>query len=131
MGRLSKSVFLVALLLLAGVPGYASRFCAMPSGSHEHDCCMGQGQQTASLSGTTNTASWDLSCCCKVVPLGSVTTISISTSERSDDVTYAHLAMGVVTLDPPVSTIRPNRGSPHLVKLRHSPVHALLCTFLV
>jgi hypothetical protein len=131
MGRLSKSVFLVALLLLAGVPGYASHFCAMPSESHTHDCCMGQVQQAASFSGTTSTASWDSSCCCKVAPLGTVTTTSISTSDRSDDVMYAHLAMSVVALEPPASAIRSNRGSPHLVKLRHSSVHALLCTFLV
>ena len=131
MGRLSKSVFLVVLLLLAGVPGYASRFCAMPSGSHMHDCCMGQDQQTSSFSGTTNTASWDSSCCCKVVPLGSVTTTSMPTSDPSDDVTFAHLAMSAMALDPPVSSIRSNRGSPYSVKLRHSPVHAILCTFLV
>ena len=130
MGRISKSVFLVVLLLLTGVPGYASRLCDMPFSSHAHACCMGHHQHTASLSGTTSTASFDSSCC-KVVPPGSVITTTIATSDRSDDVTYAHLAMSAVALDLPASTIRSNRSSPHSAKLRHSPTRALLCTFLV
>ena len=131
MGRLSKSVYLVALLLLAGVPGYASRLCAMPSSSHAHDCCMGHDQQGASLSETTNTASLDSSCCCKVVPLGSVTIPTLSPSVRSYEGTHGTQATNAVALDLPLPTIRSNRGSPHSVKLRHPPVHAFLCTFLV
>jgi hypothetical protein len=131
MGRLSKSAFLVVLLLLAGVPGYASRLCDMPSSSHAHYCCMGHDQQTAPLSGATNTASWGSSCCCKVVPLGSVTISSSSPSVRSYEGTHGAQATNAVALDLPLPTIRSNRGSPHSVKLRHSPVHALLCTFLV
>jgi hypothetical protein len=131
MGRLSKSAFLLVLLLLAGVPGYASCLCAMPSSSHAHDCCLGHDQQAASLSGTTNTASLDSSCCCKVVPLGSLTTTSLSPSVRSYEGTHGTQATNAVALYLPLPTIRSNSGSPHSVKLRHSPVHALLCTFLV
>jgi hypothetical protein len=34
-------------------------------------------------------------------------------------------------LNQPLPIMRSNRGAPHLAELRHSPVHALLCTFLV
>jgi hypothetical protein len=130
MGRLSKAAFLVLLLLMAGVPGFASHLCAMPSGSHIHACCMGHNHQTASLCETTATLSGDSSCC-KVVPLGSVTVPSISPSVSSHDGAYGPQATNGVALDLPLPTIRTSRGSPHLVKLRHPPVHALLCTFLV
>lgn len=131
MGRLSKSVFLVVLLLLAGASGLASPLCAMSSGSHTHACCMGHDQQMAALCGTTGTLSGDSSCGCKVGPFGLVTTPSILPSIRAHDGTYRTQATNAVTLDLPLLTIRSNRGSPHFVNLRHSPVHALLCTFLV
>jgi hypothetical protein len=131
MGRLSKSVFLVVLLLLAGVPGYAARLCDMPSSSHAHACCMGHDQQTAPLIGTTNTASWGLSCRCRVAPLGSATIPSLSPSVRSYEGTHGTPVTYAAALDLPLPVTRSNRGSPHSVTLRHSPFHALLCTFLV
>lgn len=131
MGRLSKSVFLVVLLLLAGAPGFAPHLCAMSSGSHAHACCMGHNHQSASLCGTTKTLSENSSCGCKVVPFGLVTVPSMSPSVRSHDVADAYQALSSVTLDLPVPTFRSNRGSPHSAPLRHSPTPALLCTFLV
>jgi hypothetical protein len=118
------------LLLLAGIPGYASHLCAQPAFSHAHACCMGHDAQTGSLSGTSGTASLDSSCC-RVVPPGSVTVQSLSPSVRPHDGTYGIQAANAAVLDLPLPIARSNRGSPRLMDLRHPPVHALLCTFLV
>ena len=131
MGRVSKVVFLVVLLLLAGVPGFASHLCTTPSMSHMHACCMGHNHQAASLCETTATLSGNSSCCCQVMPFGSTVVPSISPSVSSHEGTYGSQAVSDVAVDLPMPAIRTSRGLPHLVKLRHPPVHALLCTFLV
>jgi len=65
------------------------------------------------------------------VPFGSATIPSISPSVSSHDETHGSLAVSDVAVDLSMPAIRTNRGLPHRVKLRHMPVHALLCTFLV
>ena len=131
MGRTSKVVLLVLLLLMAEVRGFASHLCAMPSGSHVHACCMGHNHQTTALCETTATSTGNSSCCCKVVPFGSATVPSISPSVSSRDGMHGFNSVSDVALDLPLPVIRTSYGSPQRVKLRHQPICALLCTFLV
>ncbi len=130
MGRLSKSVFLVILLLLSGISGSATHLCAMSSGSHAHSCCMGHATQDASLYGMAHTQSADATCCTNV-PSGSMTVPTVLPTGGIHDEMYGTQVLISATMDQHVATGRLNRGAPHLAELRHSPIHALLCTFLV
>jgi hypothetical protein len=131
MGRLSKSAFLVILLLLSGVSGSATHLCAMSSGSDAHACCMEHQTQTAGFCGMTQPPAADANCC-QVVPSGSATIPSVLPSGGIHDDTYGTQILSDGTLRQPLPILQQsNRGAPDLARLRHLPVQALLCTFLV
>jgi hypothetical protein len=69
--------------------------------------------------------------CCQVVPFGSATIPSVLPGGGIHDDTYGTQILPDTTLHQPLPIMQSNRGAPDLAKLRHLPVHALLCTFLV
>jgi hypothetical protein len=131
MGRLSKFVLLAVLLIIAGFPGATPLFCAQPSGSHGHACCMAHEQAKASLCAASSLAVSGTTSCCKIAPIESTPIQPILLSGLSQDRVYGLNVTSDIagTLSAPVQRL--GRGSPLSTKLQHSPVHALLCTFLV
>ena len=130
MGRLSKVVLLSLLLILSGVPGAASLLCAQPIKSHAHACCRGHERAAASHCGAASVQSGNPSCC-QVAPINSTPVQNLLLSGNSNDGAQVFRALSGMAGDIPASILFSGRGSPRLAKLQHSPVHALLCTFLV
>lgn len=130
MGRLSKVVLLSLLLILAGVPGTASLLCVQPMKSHAHACCMGHEQVNASHSAEASVLSGS-HFCCKMAPIDSGPAQNLLVSSSSNDGAVVLHAISDIVGDLPALILVSGRGSPRLAKLQHSPVHALLCTFLV
>ena len=131
MGRLSKVVLLAVLLILAGFPGAMSLFCAQPSGSHGHACCVAHEQANASPCGASTLAVSGAPSCCKVAPIESTAVLPIQILGSSHDRTYVLRATNEIAALIPAPLLSSGRGSPRTAPLQHSPVHALLCTFLV
>src|ERR1039458_4943157 len=71
MGRLSKVVLLAVLLIIAGFPGATSLFCAQPSRSHAHACCMAHKQASSLHCVASSLAVSGTPSCCKVAPIES------------------------------------------------------------
>jgi hypothetical protein len=129
MTALSKAVLLSFLLILVGVQGNMSQLCAESSGSHTPACCMTYEQVSASTEApTTSLASPS---CCKIASdqPGPIQAILLSTGSHHGS--YQLDANRVETLPIQVPVLGKDAGSPRLAKLMHSPVHAVLCTFLV
>ena len=131
MGRLSKVVLLAVLLIIAGFPGAMSLFCAQPSGSHGHACCMAHEQANASHCAGPSLAVSGAPSCCKIAPIESMPIQPILLSGVSHDSAYGLQATSHIAGALPAPALLLRRGSPLLTKLQHPPVHALLCTFLV
>jgi hypothetical protein len=131
MGRLSKVVLLSLLLILSGVPGATSLLCAQPMKSHAHACCRGHERVNALHCGASSAAVSGTPSCCKVAPVDSTPVQPLLLSGVSQDSTYGLHAISDIAEVFPVSILLSGRGSPRSAKLQHSPVHALLCTFLV
>lgn len=131
MGRLSKVVLLAVLLIIAGFPGATSLFCAQRSGSHGHACCMAHEQANASHCAAFSLALSGTASCCKVAPIESTPIQPILLSGVSNDSANGLHATSDIAGALPAPALLWRRGSPLLTKLQHSPVHALLCTFLV
>jgi hypothetical protein len=130
MGRLSKVVLLSLLLILSGVPGIASLLCAQPMKSHAHACCMAHEQTAGSHCAASSVQSGNPSCC-KVVPINSTPVQNLVLSGGSSDSAVVFQALSGMAGDVSAPILLSGRGSPQSEKLRHSPVHALLCTFQV
>src|SRR6266700_171158 len=130
MAALSKAVLLSLLLILAGVQGNVSRLCAEFSGSHAHTCCIAHEHVSAATSGAPTTSLGSPSCC-KVAPdqPGPIQAILLSTGSHHGS--YQLDVNRVEVLPIQVPALGKDAGSPRLTKLLHSPVHAVLCTFLV
>ena len=127
MGLLSKAVVLSLLLIIAGVPGITPHLCAQPLTSSSHDCCAAHSH--AASCKTASTLSVNPSCC-RVAPIESMPAKDLSLSDPSAT------ACGL----PPTSQIAGILPAPVLIsdhgfsrsaKVLHSPVHALLCSFLI
>jgi len=131
MGRLSKVALLAVLLTFAGYPGATSLFCAQPSGLHGHACCVANEQSKASHRATSSLAVSGAASCCKVAPIESTPIQPIQLSGASHDRVNVLQAAPDIAGTLPASALLLRRGSSPLTKLRHSPVHAFLCTFLV
>jgi hypothetical protein len=131
MGRLSKVVLLAVLLIIAGFPGAASLLCAQPSGPHGHACCMAHEQANASHCAASSLAVSGTPSCCKMAPIESTPIQPILLSGVSHDSAYGLQATSEIAGALPAPALLLRRGFPLLTKLQHSPVHALLCTFLV
>jgi hypothetical protein len=131
MGRLSKVVLLSLLLILAGVQGTASLLCAQPMISHAHACCMSHELVNPSHCGAASAAVLESPACCKVAPIESAPFQPLVLPGVSQDSAYGLHAISDIAGMLPAPTLFSGRGSPRLAKLQHSPVHALLCTFLV
>jgi hypothetical protein len=87
--------------------------------------------QTAGSCGMTQTGAADANCC-QVVPSGPVMIPSVMPSGGTHDDTYGTQILPDATQPQPLPSLQQsNRGAPDLAKLRHLPVQALLCTFLV
>ena len=130
MGRLSKVVLLTLLLILSGVPGAASLLCAQPIKSHAHACCRPHQQTAGSHCAPSSVQSENLSCC-KVAPSNSTPVQNLVLSGGSRDGAVVVRALSGMAGDVSAPILRLGRGSPRSAKLQHTPVHALLCTFLV
>jgi hypothetical protein len=130
MGRLSKVVLLSLLLILAGVPGTASPLCAQSANSHVHACCMGQEPVAESHCGMASMQS-ENPCNCKVAPTESAPVPNTPLSSGANDGTVAFRVVSDIAGNPLASIIFTDSNSPHMGKLQNSPLHALLCTFLV
>lgn len=130
MGRLSKVVLLALLLVIAGVPSTAACLCAQPLGSGAPACCAAHPQGSTARCGMTSTLSGNLSCC-KVAPVELTPALPTTIPVSSHDGAYQLHAIRGEVLPIPVSLLSSDTGSPHLAKKLHSPVQALLCTFLV
>jgi hypothetical protein len=130
MGRLSKVVVLALLLIFAGVQDLTPHLCAQPLACHAHPCCAAHQQASGMGCGTDSTVSGNPSCC-KVSPVESVPALPILNPGNSQQGAYILRATSDVSglLSAPI--LLPDRGFPRSVKLQNSPVHALLCTFLV
>jgi hypothetical protein len=131
MGRLSKVVLLSLLLILSGVPSTASLLCAQPMKSHAHACCMAHEHVNAAHCGASSAVVSGTPSCCKVAPIDSTPVQPLLLSGVSQDSTYGLHAISDIARMLPVPILLSGRGSPRSAKLQHSPVHALLCTFLV
>jgi len=131
MGRLLKVVVLAVLLIVAGFPGTASLFCAQPSGSHSHACCMAHEQASVSHCAASSLAVPATPSCCKVAPIESMPVQPMLLPGVSQDSAYGLHPASELAGALPVPALLLRRGVPLLTKLQHSPVHALLCTFLV
>ena len=131
MGRLSKVVQLAVLLIIAGFPGATSLFCAQSSGSHGHACCMAHEQANALHCATSSLAVSGTPSCCKIAPIKSTPIQPILLSGLSHNSGYGLQATSDIAGALPAPALLLRRGSPLLTKLQHSPVHALLCSFLV
>ena len=129
-GRLAKVVLLSLLLILAGVQGSTSLLCAQPMNSHAHACCMALEQAADSHCGTSSVQSGNPSCC-KGSPFKSTAAQNFLPSSGSNDGVVVLSEMSDIAGNVPTAILSPDRSSPRLAKLQHSPVHALLCTFLV
>jgi hypothetical protein len=130
MGRLSKVVLLALLLMFAGLQEITPHLCAQPLASHTHPCCAAHQQATAMRCGTASTQSGNPSCC-KVSPIESMPALPILNPGGAHDGAYVLRATSDIAGMLPAPILLSGRGSPRLVKLQNSPVHALLCTFLV
>ena len=130
MGRLYKVVPLLLLLILAGVPGIASPLCAQTVKSHAHACCMGQEQVAESHCGMASMQSGN-PCNCKVAPIDSAPGPSTPLSSGANDGTVTFRVVSDIAGNPLASIYLSGSNSPQSGKLQHSPLHALLCTFLV
>jgi hypothetical protein len=130
MKALIKAALLSLLLIMAGVPGIARQLCAESSGSHAHACCAAHEQVTGSQGGATSMQSTNPSCC-KVAPVNSTPLQNLLSSSVSNDGVVASSAVSDLAGEIPALILLSGRGSPGMAKLQHSPVHALLCTFLV
>jgi hypothetical protein len=130
MGRLSKVVLLSLLLILSGVPGAASLLCAQPMKSHAHACCMAHQQIAGSHCAPSSVQSGNPSCC-KVAPINSTPVQNLVLSGSSSDGAVVFQALSGMAGDVPAPILLLGRSEPQSAKLQHSPVHALLCTFLV
>jgi hypothetical protein len=128
MAALSKAVLLSLLLILVGVQGNVSQLCAERSGSHAHACCKAHEQVSAA---NREAPSLGSPTCCKVAPEEPVAPQAIVLSTGSHHGSYQLDVNRVETLRVQVPTSGKDSGSPRLKKLLHSPVHAVLCTFLV
>jgi hypothetical protein len=69
--------------------------------------------------------------CCKIAPIESTPIQPILLSGVSNDNANGLQATSDIADALPAPVLLSRRGSPRLTKLQHSPVHALLCTFLV
>jgi hypothetical protein len=130
MGRLSNVVLLSLLLILSGVPGATSLLCAQPMKAHAHACCKGHERVNAAHCGAASVRLGS-PCCCKMAPVNSAPAQNLPASNGSNDGTVILGAISDIAGDIPASSLFSDRGSPQVAKLQHSPVHALLCTFLV
>jgi len=130
MGRFSKVVLLSLLLILAGVQSTASLLCAQPVKSHAHACCMGQGQVNASHGGEASVQLGNHSCC-KMAPFNPAPAQNLLLSSDTNDGVVVLHAISDIAGDRSASILVSGRSSPRQAKLQHSPVQALLCTFLV
>jgi hypothetical protein len=130
MAALSKAVLLSLLLVFAGVQGNVSQLCAERSGSHAHACCKAHEQVSTANREAPATSLGSLSCC-KVAPDEPVAPQAIVLSTGSHHGSYQLDVNRVETLRVQLPTSGKDSGSPRLKKLLHSPVHAVLCTFLV
>src|ERR1039457_1651506 len=88
MGRLSKVVLLAVLLIIAGFPGATSLFCAQPSRSHAHTCCMAHKQASSLHCVASSLAVSGTPSCCKVAPIESTPIQPILLSNVSHDSAY-------------------------------------------
>jgi len=131
MGRLSKVVLFSLLLILAGVQGTASPLCAQPMQSRAHACCRSHQHVNASHCGATSAAVSATPACCKVAPIESTPFQPLVLPGGSQDSAYGLHAISDIAGVLPAPFLFSGRGSSRLAKLQHSPVHALLCTFLV
>lgn len=130
MGRLSKVVLLSLLLILSGVPGAASLLCAQPMKSHAHACCMAHQQVAGSQCGMASMQSGN-PCTCKVEPIHLTPLQNLPLSSGSSHSAVVFGPIRGIAGELPALIHFSGRGSPRSEKLRHSSVHALLCTFLV
>jgi hypothetical protein len=131
MKALNKAAVLSLLLIMAGVPGIARQLCAESSGWHGHACCMAHEQGNAAHCTAFSLAVSGSAGCCKLAPIESTAAQPILFSAFSNDRAYGQHATSdiAVALAAPALPLR--QGIPLLMKLQHSPVQALLCTFLV
>ena len=69
--------------------------------------------------------------CCKVAPAQSIPIQPLLLLSGSHDGEYGLQATSDMSMALPAPNLRSSRGSPQSVKLLRSPVHALLCSFLI
>ena len=130
MGRFSKVVLLSLLLILAGVPSSAPCLCAQPQASHVHACCAEHQQASGARCGMASTLSVNPTCC-KVAPIEFTPVLPTLMPGSSLDGAIGLNAISDLAVVLPAPILLTGPGSPRLVKLKNSHVHALLCTFLV
>lgn len=129
MGRSLKTVLLVLLLALSGVPGLALHLCAESTGSHMPACCMGYNHMSATDG--RSTAQAETFSCCKVAPPQSAAIQAILPSTDFDDGAHALQATSGGAFILPLLPTHTYSGSSHLAKTLKPSVHAMLCTFLI
>lgn len=130
MGRFSKVALLTLLLLVAGVPGTASLLCAQSAKAPAHTCCMEHEQAAGSECGSAAMQSDNL-CNCQVSSTGSAPFQNFPTSSPSYDSTFVLKQVNDIAGNFSTSRVASTSDSQQSEKLQHSPLHALLCTFLV
>src|ERR1035437_848297 len=130
MGRISKVVLLALLLIFSGVPGIAPLLCAQPLASHAHSCCAAHKRTSSANFGSAATLS-DNPPCCNVAPARSMPIQPLLLLTGSHDGEYGLQAASDLAVALPAPILLSGRGSPRSAKLLHSPVQAVLCTFLV
>jgi hypothetical protein len=130
MGRFFKVVLLTLLLIRAGVPGTASPLCAQSTKAPAHACCMGHDQAAASECGSASMQSDNL-CNCESSQTDSAPLQNMPTSSSSYDSTFVLKEVFDIAGNFNTPLLASTNDSQQLEKLQHSPLHALLCTFLV
>jgi hypothetical protein len=127
MGLLSKVVLLSLLLIIAGVPGITPHLCSQPLASHSHGCCASHQRSASCMTATTQSVNPS---CCKVAPIESMLAKDLSLSGPSDAVHGLQATIDIAGMLP-APVLLSGRGSSRSAKSLRSPVHALLCSFLI
>jgi hypothetical protein len=129
MGRICKVVLLSLLLILAGVPRSASCFCAQPQASQGHICCKAHQMPLAAHCGMTPAQSVNASCC-NIAPITATPALTTRNPGRALDGAIGPIASNEIASDQ-APILLSGRGSARLVKLQHSRIRTLLCSFLL
>jgi hypothetical protein len=129
MGRVYQVVVLALLLIYSGAPGFASELCSPSSPAHAHACCAAHEQDPGKCA--TGVVISGESSCCKVAPAEPAPSMPLFLNDNSLDGAYVLQATSALAAILTAPQLVAGRSSPRLAKLVHSPVHAVLCTFLV